>query len=53
MARLDPNVALLALTSAIGYTMAAVGIAKKRLRWRQPRRCPTCGGKRCHCRLVL
>jgi len=42
MQSLDPQLALLAaLTSAIGYTMIATGIAKKRLRWRRPSRCPS------------
>jgi hypothetical protein len=54
MSSFDPQLAMLAaITSAIVYTMIAAGIAKKQLRWRRPRRCPTCGGTPCHCRLRL
>ncbi len=53
MQSLDPQLATLAVISAaIGYTMVAAGVAKKRLRWRHAPRCPTCGLERCLCRYL-
>ncbi len=53
MQSLDPQLAMLAIVSAaIGYTMVASGVAKKRLRWRRAPRCPTCGRERCVCRYL-
>ncbi len=41
---LDPNIAVLAVTCAIGYLMVLAGVRKSALEWKRRQRiCPSCG----------